>query len=144
MITNVEIILTNVIHLIDDRERAIIVNAHSTVEELNSCIIRPRMQATTFKLKLVMFQMLQTIGKFHELPSKDSHLHLKSIYGVSDPFKFQGMDKDMIRPSLFPYSFRNDAKSWLNTLTPRAIDSWNFLGEKFLSSIFHPQEIHGW
>ena len=58
MMANQERITANVIHLADDRERAIQAYAHPAVEELNSCIIRPEMQVTTFELKPVMFQML--------------------------------------------------------------------------------------
>ena len=38
------------------------------------CIIRLEMQATTFELNFVMFQILQNIKKFHRLPAKDQHL----------------------------------------------------------------------
>ena len=68
MMANQERITANAIHLADDRERAIRAYAHPAVEELNTCIIRPEMQATTFELKPVIFKMLQTIGKFHGLP----------------------------------------------------------------------------
>ena len=138
MMANQERITANAIHLADDRERAIRANAHPAVEELNPCIIRPKIQATTFELKPVMFQMLQTIGQFHGLPSEDPHLHLKSFLGVSDSFRFQGVDKDVIRLSLFPYSLRDGAKSWLNTLAPGTIDSWNSLEEKFFIKYFPP------
>ncbi|XP_022960432.1 uncharacterized protein LOC111461168 [Cucurbita moschata] len=138
MMANQERIIANAIQLADDRERAIRAYAHPAVDELNPCIIRPEMQATTFELKPVMFQMLQTIGQFHGLPSEDPHLHLKSFLGVSDSFRFQGVDKDVIRLSLFPYSLRDGAKSWLNTLAPRTIDSWNSLAEKFLIKYFPP------
>ena len=84
MMANQEKIMANAIHLEDDREKVIRAYAHPDVEEPKPCIIRPEIQATTFKLKSVMFQMLQTIGQFHGLPSKDPHLHLKSFLGVSD------------------------------------------------------------
>ena len=65
---NLERITVNVIHLENDRERAIREYAHIAIEELNSCIIRPEMQATTFELEPVMFQMMQTIGQFYGRP----------------------------------------------------------------------------
>ena len=80
--------------------------------------------------------MLQTIEKFHRLPSKDPHLHLKSFLGVSDSFRFQGVDQNVIRLSLFPYSLRDGSKSWLNTLASGTIDSWNSLAEKVLIKYF--------
>ncbi|XP_023511572.1 uncharacterized protein LOC111776371 [Cucurbita pepo subsp. pepo] len=138
MMANQKRITANAIHLADDRERAIRAYAHLAVEELYPCIIRPETQGTTFELKPVMFQMLQTIGKFHGLSSEDPHLHLKSFLGVSDSFRFQGVDKDVIRLSLFPYSLRDGAKSWLNTLASGTIDSWNSLAKKFFIKYFSP------
>ena len=44
----------------------------------------------------------------------------------------------MIRLNLFPYSLRDDAKSWLNTLARGTIDSWNSLAGKFLIKYFPP------
>jgi len=143
MMANQERITANAIHLENDRERAIPAYAYPAVEELNPCIFRPETQGTTFELKPVMFQMLQTIGKFHGLSSEDPPLHLKSFLGVSDSFRFQGVDKNVIRLSLFSYSLRDGAKSWLNTLASGLIDSWNSLQRNFLSSIFHSLEMHG-
>ena len=47
--------------------------------------------------------MLQTIGQFHVLSDEDPRLHLKSFFGVSDSFRFQRIDKEVIRLSLFHY-----------------------------------------
>ena len=138
MMAHQERILTNAIHLADDRKRSIRAYAHPTLEELNSCIIRPEMQATMFEQNPMMFQMLQTIGQFHGLQSEDPHLPLKSFLGVSGSFQFQGVDKDVIKLSLFPYSLRDGAKSWLNTLAPGTTDSWNSVAENFLIKYFPP------
>ena len=55
--------------------------AHPTVEELNSYIIRPEMQTTTFELK--------PVTKYHGLPSEDLRLHLKPFLGISESFGFK-------------------------------------------------------
>lgn len=39
---------------------------------------------------------------------------------------------------LFPCSMRDCAESWLNTLAPKTIDSWNSLAESFLIKYFSP------
>ena len=75
---------TNAIIMADDRERAIREYAAPMFNELNPGIVRPDIQAATFELKPVMFQMLQTVGQFSGLPTKDPHLHLRSFLGVSD------------------------------------------------------------
>ena len=89
-------------------------------------------------MKPVMFQMLQTVGQFHGLSSEDPHLHLKSFLGVSDSFVIQGVPRDALRLTLFPYSLRDGAKSWLNSFAPGSIRTWDELAENFLSKYFPP------
>ena len=74
------------------------------------------MEAANFELKPVMFQMLQTVGQFNELPSEDPHLHLKLFLEVSDAFKIAGASQDALRLRLFPYSLIDRARAWLNSL----------------------------
>ena len=61
---NQERITAHVIYLVDDTERAIRAYAYPIVKELNPCITIPEIQATTFELKPMMFQILQTLGNF--------------------------------------------------------------------------------
>ncbi|XP_060973864.1 uncharacterized protein LOC133039082 [Cannabis sativa] len=85
-----------------------------------------------------MFQMLQTVGQFSGMPTEDPHLHLHSFLEVSDSFKIQGVSKEVLRLKLFPFSLRDRARSWLNTLPPDSVTNWNDLAEKFLRKYFPP------
>ena len=96
------------------------------------------MEAVNFELKPVMFQMLQTVGQFNGLPNEDPHLHLKLFLEVSDAFKIAGATQDTLRLSLFPYSSRDRASAWLNSLPSDSITTWNDLVDKFLMKYFPP------
>ena len=61
----------------DDRDKAIIDYAMLTPQAINPRIVKLEVQAANFEHKLVMFQMLQIVGQFNELPSEDPHLHRK-------------------------------------------------------------------
>ena len=52
----------------NDRDRAIQDYAVLTSQAIHSGIVRPDVQADNFELKPMMFQMLQTVGQFNELP----------------------------------------------------------------------------
>ncbi|XP_060962179.1 uncharacterized protein LOC133032300 [Cannabis sativa] len=106
--------------------------------ELNPGIVRPEIQAPQFELKPVMFQMLQTMGQFSGMPTKDPHLDLRSFLEVSDSFKIQGVSEEVLRLKLFPFLLRDRARSWLNTLPPDSVTNWNDLAEKFLRKYFPP------
>ncbi|XP_062104114.1 uncharacterized protein LOC133815274 [Humulus lupulus] len=130
--------MTNPIVLADDRARAIREYAAPMFNELNPGIVRPEIQAPQFELKPVMFQMLQTVGQFSGLPTEDPHLHIRSFLEVSDSFKLQGVSEEALRLKLFPFSLRDRARSWLNTLPLDSVTNWNDLAEKFLRKYFPP------
>ena len=100
----------------DDRDKAIRDYVVLTPYAINPRIVRPKVQDDNFELKLVMFQKLQTVGQFNELPSKDPHLHFKLFLEVSDAFKIVRASQEALRHKLFPFSLRDRAKAWLNSL----------------------------
>ncbi len=137
-INNNELNLNNQMFLIDDRDRAMNEYAIPTLNGLNPSIIRPNIQANQFELNSMMFQMLQTIGQFNGLPTKDPHFHLRLFIKVVDSFKFNGVIDETFRLRLFPYSLRDCDQAWLNFLPPNSITTWNGLAEKFLMKYFPP------
>ena len=58
--------------------------------------------------------MLQTLGQFNGLSSKDSHIYLKLFLEVIDAFKIAGRSQEAVRLRLFPFSLRNRVRAWLN------------------------------
>ena len=128
----------NIIHMANDRDRAIRDYAVLTPQAIHPGIVRPDVQADNFELKPVMFQMLQTVGQFNGLPSEDPHLHLKLFLEVSDAFKIAGASQEALRLRLFPFSLRDRARAWLNSLPPDSITTWNDLADKFLMKYFPP------
>ena len=66
----------------NDRDRAISDYAVLTPQAINPEIVKLEVQVDNFELKLVMFQMLQTVGQFNGLLQEDHHLHLKLFLEV--------------------------------------------------------------
>ncbi|KAH9697932.1 hypothetical protein KPL71_023814 [Citrus sinensis] len=120
----------------DDRDRTVRDYVVLTPQVVHPGIIRPEVEAANFELKPVMFQMLQTVGQFNGLPNEDPHLHLKLFLEVSDAFKIAGATQDALRLRLFPYSLRDRARVWLNSLPSDSITTWNELADKFLMKYF--------
>lgn len=50
------------------------------------------------------------------------------------------MSDDAMHLRLFPFSLRDKAKQWLNSLPSRSIETWNELVEKFLAKYFPPSK----
>ncbi|KAA3473374.1 transcription factor MYB34 [Gossypium australe] len=106
----------NPILIADDRDRAIRQYVVPFFNELNMGIRRPKIEASQFELKPVMFQMLQTMGQFSGMPTEDPHIHLRLFMEVSDSFKITGVttnDFNLVaaQPPRPQFNFYNP--SWL-------------------------------
>ncbi|KAL4387142.1 hypothetical protein GQ457_09G022200 [Hibiscus cannabinus] len=99
---------------------------------LNPGIVTPEIQAAQFELKPVMFNMLNSIGQFGGSPHEDARQHLRSFIEVCDSFSQQGVHEDVLRLKLFPYSLRDMARLWFNSIPSRSVESWNDLCRNFI------------
>ncbi|KAI3697807.1 hypothetical protein L6452_30904 [Arctium lappa] len=72
------------------------------------------------------------------MPSEDPHSHLKSFMEITDAFLIPGVSNDALRLTLFPFSLRDRAKSWFNSLAPGSVPSWSNMVERFLRKYFPP------
>ncbi|KAK8981760.1 hypothetical protein V6N11_049254 [Hibiscus sabdariffa] len=77
-------------------------------------IVAPEIQAAHFKLKPVMFNMLNSIGQFGGSLHEDARQHIRAFLEVCDSFWQQGFHEDVLKLKLFPYSLRDRARDWLS------------------------------
>ena len=91
------------------------------VEYNLSSIRQPAIAANSFETKPSVIQMIGTTCMFNGLPNDDPNLYLQNFNEICDTFKYNGIPGDFIKLKLFPFSLRNDAKVWLNSLLPNSI-----------------------
>ena len=53
--------------------------------------------------------------------------------------KMNGVDHNVIKLKLFPFSLMDKVRNWFNDLMPTSIDTWGTLVETFLTKFFPPQ-----
>ena len=63
-------------------------------------------------------------------------MHVKDFLDICATCKFQNFTNDSIRLRLFPFSLKDKAKAWLNSLSSGSITSWELFVTKFLSKFF--------
>ncbi|KAA3456048.1 Retrotransposon gag protein [Gossypium australe] len=103
-----------------------------------SSIVRPDIAANNFELKPNTIQMIQQFVQFDGLQDEDPNNHLANFLELCDTFKINGVSDDAIHLRLFPFSLRNKAKQWLNSLPRGSITTWEQMTEKFLLKYFSP------
>ena len=85
-----------------------------------SCVTLPQIQANHFELKPGVIQLLLT---FYGLEKEDPYLHVKEFLDICTTFKFQNFFDELIRLMLFPFSLKDKAKTWLNSLEVSSIST---------------------
>ncbi|KAJ9536341.1 hypothetical protein OSB04_un000477 [Centaurea solstitialis] len=113
------------ITIADNKERGIRDYALPEFGQLQSCILKPTVDATVhFEPKPVMFQMISAMGQFAGLASEDPHSHLKSFLEMTDHFRIRGITTEHLRLTLFSYTLKDQAKSRMHER-----DLKNYLGD---------------
>ncbi|KAL4388162.1 hypothetical protein GQ457_09G010440 [Hibiscus cannabinus] len=76
--------------------------------------------------------MLNSIGQFGGLTHEDARQHLRSFIEVCDSFRQQGVHENVLRLKLFPYSLRDKARAWFNSIPSGSVESWDDLCRNFI------------
>ena len=73
---------------------------------------------------------------FHGIESENPYSHMREFEDVYNTFKEENVTVDQIRLKIFPFTLKNKAKIWLNSLRPRSIRNWTKMQAKFLKKLF--------
>ncbi|KAF7834764.1 uncharacterized protein G2W53_009623 [Senna tora] len=112
--------------------------ASPKLDGLQHSIRRPSIQANNFEIKPATIQLLQANGQFGGSPIEDPNNHILNFLEICDTFKHNGVSDDAIRLRLFPFSLRDKAKVWLQSLLEGSITTWEELAQQFLTKYFPP------
>ena len=83
-----------------------------------SCIVPPHEQMV---VKPYLVPLLPT---FHGMESENPDSHMREFEEVYNTFKAEIVIVDLMRLKLFPFTLKDKAKFWLNSLRPRSIRNW--------------------
>ena len=109
------------------------------VNKNNSGIRCQTINANNFELKPGLISMVQQ-AQFSGSPLDDPNIHLVMFLEICDTVKMNGVTEDTIRLRLFPFSLRDKARGWLQSLQLGRITSRQDMAEKFLLNSFHLQK----
>lgn len=105
-------------------------------DEPCTIIVYPTVQGSNFKIKPALLILVQQ-NQFSGSPSEDPNLHISTFWRLSVTCKD---DQETVRLHLFPFSLKDKASNWFNSLKPGSITSWDQLRREFLCRFFPPSK----
>ncbi|KAL6313500.1 hypothetical protein AAG906_005449 [Vitis piasezkii] len=96
-----------------------------------SCIVPPIEQL------VIRPHIVPLLPTFHGMESENPYAHIKEFEHVCNTFQERGALIDLMRLKLFPFTLKDKAKIWLNSLRPRSIRTWTDLQcwERYMEAI---------
>ena len=86
-----------------------------TMGGIHSAICKPTIAANNFVIKSGILQMVKS-SQFCRSPTEDPKDHIANFVELCDTFKYNDVIEYAIPLLLFPFSQRDGAKIWLNSL----------------------------
>ena len=95
-----------------------------------SCIVLPTKQLVIWP------HIVPFLPTFHGMESENPYSHIKEFEEHCNTFQEGGASIDLMRLKLFPFTLKDKAKIWLNSLSSRSIQTWTDLKAEFLKKFF--------
>ena len=102
-----------------------------TRESTPSCIILPA-NAHTLVIKTGILPSLPT---FHGMESESTYLHKKEFEKMVGTMVDGPQREDIVHLKLFPFSLKDRAKIWLNSLRACSITSWGIMQDNLFYNL---------
>ena len=102
-----------------------------------STVRQPPIKANNFELKPALITMVQQ-NQFTGHPSKDPNEHLGRFLRMANTVKMNGVNPNVIKIQLFPFSLRDIAASCFESLPYGSVGNWEEQVEAYLSRFFPP------
>ncbi|GJZ69405.1 reverse transcriptase domain-containing protein, partial [Tanacetum coccineum] len=77
-------------------------------------------------------------NQFDGRTKNDPHIHIHEFLGICDMFKYRDTKNEAVRLMMFPLSLTGEAKTWLDELNERTIETWDEIRTTFISRFFPP------
>ena len=98
---------------------------------------QPPIEENNFELKLTLITMVQQ-HQFTGHPYEDPNEHLGRFMRMENIVKLNEVRRDVIKLQLFPFSLRDVATTWFNSLPVGSMNTWEELVKAYMSRFFPP------
>ena len=109
------------------------------IQEEYSTVRQSEIKANNFELKPALITMVQQ-HQFIGHPSEDPKEHMGRFMRMANIVKLNGVRPEVIKLQLFPFSLRDVATTWFDSLPVGSVNNLEELVEAYLNRFF-PQAL---
>lgn len=89
--------------------------------DVQQAIVWPIIKAESYEINLVILQIIIQDYRFNGNLDEDPYDHISNLLDICYMFKLKDISEDEVRLLLFPFTLRNKAKEWLQSLPANSI-----------------------
>ena len=116
---------------------------HDTMENLwnsfihnkYSAITQPAVDANDYELEPALITMVQQ-NQFAGHSTENPNEHLGRFLRIANSIKMSGVKPEVIQLQLFPFSLRDMAITWFNSLPQESVNTWEELMRVYFNKFF--------
>ena len=110
---------------------------NSFIHNKYSAIKPPAVNANDFELKPSLITMIQQ-NQFTGHPTENPSEHLGRFLRIENSVILNGVKPEVIQLQLFPFSLRDMAITWFNSLPQESVSTWEELMRAYFNKFFIP------
>jgi hypothetical protein len=99
----------------------------------SSCIQLPEVTVDHYEIEP---STIQSLPSFFGLDNENPYKLLDEFLKICSALEIQGFTQDALRLRLFPFTLKDKAENWFDSLTPNSITSWDQMQQEFLEKYF--------
>ena len=107
------------------------------IQDEYSAVRQPAIEANNFELKPALITLVQQ-HQFTGHPSEDPNEHMGRFMRMENIVKLNGVRPEVIKLQLFPFSLRDVAATWFESLHVGSVNNWEELVEAYMNRFFPP------
>ena len=111
----------------------------SFIQDKYLAVKQPAIDANDFELKPALIAMVQQ-NQFTGHSTENPNEHLGRFLRIPNSVKLNGVKPEVIHLQLFPFSLRDMAATWFNSLPYESVNTWEELMGAYFSKFF-PQSL---
>ena len=98
-------------------------------------IKQPAIDANDYELEPALIAMVQQ-NQFAGYSTENPNEHLGRFLRITNPIELNGVSSEIIQLQLFPFSLRDMAATWFNSLPYESVNTWEELMRSYFRKFF--------